>query len=166
MTPTHWIHRPLAHCEEANVVFFRGLTPHALTQGLLDQRRMPLAHGKGTDWGVLVHYMHSWDTDEYDSADYGPLCAAGGELAVFVTEPCIAKAHGPWFSYYRDGRLICGFSFETPTLPVGDEPELLLPALEAAKLIGAQAQPDGDYREERIVETIAGFLGLPELEMP
>ncbi|ROQ66989.1 hypothetical protein EDD93_1407 [Streptomyces sp. 840.1] len=47
------------------------------------------------------------------------------ELVVLVTEPCIAKAHSPAFAYYRDGRLITAFSFETLSHSVGDEPGLL-----------------------------------------
>jgi hypothetical protein len=57
---THWVHGPLPHHEETNVVFFRGTSLDALTQGLLDQRRKPLAYGKGTDWGVVMHDMLSW----------------------------------------------------------------------------------------------------------
>jgi len=173
MTPSrprpHWIHRALPHHEETNVVFFRGLSTDALTQGLLDQRRIPLAYGKGPGWSVILHDLFGWNSDDYSEADYGPLCAAGGELAVFVTEPCVAKAHGPWFSYYRDGRLITGFSFENLRDPWGEDPDLLRPSLTRARLIGPEAEPDRDDwddHEERTVEAIADFFRLPQLEMP
>ncbi|MCT9008776.1 hypothetical protein ACWGKW_17945 [Streptomyces sp. NPDC054766] len=161
----HWIHRPLPHHEETNVVFFRGTSLDALTQGLLDQRRRPLAYGKGAEWGVLMHDMFSWDSGDCGLTEYGRLCPAGSELVVFETEPCIAKAHGPSFQYLRDGRLFAGFSFETPYYRGGEEPDLLLPALTAARLI-RPADLGRDDDEERIVETITGFLSLPELEMP
>lgn len=162
---THWIHGPLPHHEEANVVFFRGISLDALTQGLLGQRRKPLAYGKGTDWGLVMHDMLSWESGDYGLAHYGQLCPAGGELVVFEIEPCLAKAHGPSFQYLRDGRLITAFSFETPYYRVGEEPDLLLPALTAANLIDP-ADLDRDDNEERTVEAITGFFSLPELEMP
>ncbi|MFF9396176.1 hypothetical protein [Streptomyces griseoluteus] len=162
---THWIHGPLPHHEEANVVFFRGISLDALTQGLLRQRRMPLAYGKGTGWGLVMHDMRSWESGDDDLAHYGKLCPASGELVVFVIEPCIAKAHGPSFQYYRNGRLITAFSFETPYYRGGEEPALLLPTLRAANLIDP-ADLDRDDNEERIVEAISGFFSLPELEMP
>ncbi|WP_327292986.1 hypothetical protein [Streptomyces sp. NBC_01198] len=91
---------------------------------------------------------------------------AGGELVVFVIEPCLAKAHGPSFQYCRDGRLIKAFSFETPYYRGGEEPDLLRPALTVANLIGPQADLDRDDNEGRIVEATTGFFSLPELEMP
>jgi hypothetical protein len=162
----HWIRGPLPHHEETNIVFFRGMSLDALTQGLLTMRRMPLAYGKGTDWGLVMHDMLSWESGDYGLAHYGQLCRAGGELVVFVTEPCAVKAHGPSFEYYRDGRLITDFSFETPSYRVGEEPDLLVPALTAANLIGPRAELDRDDDEERIAQAIATFFSLPELEMP
>ncbi|MFF7191935.1 hypothetical protein ACFZAR_43980 [Streptomyces sp. NPDC008222] len=162
---THWIHGPLPHHEETNVVFFRGMSLDGLTQRLLAVRRIPLAYGKGTDWGVMMHDMLSWESGDYDLADYQQLCLDGGELVVFVTEPCIAKAHGPSFAYHRGGRLITAFSFETPYYRVGEEPDLLLSDLTAANLIGPQADLDRDDNEERIVEAISGYFSLPELEV-
>lgn len=163
---THWIYGPLPHHEETNVVFFRGMSLDALTQGLLGLRRMPLAYGKGTDWGVMMHDMLGWNAGDYGDADYPRLCPDGGELVVFVTEPCSAKAHLPWFRYYRDGSLITGFIFENLRDRGGREPDLLLPGLTAANLVGPQAELDGGDIEERIVETITGFFSLPELAMP
>lgn len=61
---------------------------------------MPLAYGKGTHWGVMMHDMLGWNTGDYCYADYRRVCPDGGELVVFVTEPCSVKAHRPWFSYY------------------------------------------------------------------
>jgi hypothetical protein len=162
----HWIHGPLPHHEETNVVFFRGMSLDTLTRGLLAQRRMPLAYGKGTEWGLVMHDMLSWDSGDYDLAHYGQLCRAGGELVVFVTEPCIAKAHGPSFQYYREGRLITGFGFEDPSCRVGEEPDLPAPALTAAGLTGPYVEFDRADREERIVRAIEACFSLPELDMP
>ncbi|MFJ8978692.1 hypothetical protein [Streptomyces sp. NPDC102282] len=162
----HWIHGAHPHHEETNVVFFRGLTLDALVRGVLGQRRMPLAYGRGTDWGLMMHDMLSWDSGDFGLAHYGQLCPDGGELAVFVTEPCVGKAHGPWFEYYRDGSLITGFSFENLCDRVGEEPDLLLPVLMAASLVGPTADLERDDNEERTVQAITGFLSLPELEMP
>lgn len=162
----HWIRRPLPHHEETNVVFFRGMPLDALVRGLLGVERMPLAYSTGGDWGLVMHDMLSWEDGDYDPIHYGPLCPPGAELVVLVAEPCIAKAHGPEFAYYRDGRLITNFSFEAPSCTVGDEPGLLTPALTAARLAGPHAEYGGDDFEERVVETIAGFFSLPELDMP
>jgi hypothetical protein len=161
----HWIRGPLPH-HETNVVFFRGMSLDALTRGLLAQQRIPLAYGKGTDWGLIMHDMLGWNSDDYELVHYGPLCRDGGELVVFVTEPCSAKAHGPSFEYHRDGRLITTFSFEGPSYRAGEEPDLLLPALTAANLVGPHAELDTDDDEERIARAIAGFFSLPDLEMP
>ncbi|MFE5862324.1 hypothetical protein ACFQ77_17495 [Streptomyces virginiae] len=90
----------------------------------------------------------------------------GGELAVFVTEPCNAKAHGPWFAYYRGGHLRTGFSFEALGDRVGEDPDVLLPALVAAGLVGPHAQHGTEDFEERIVRAITEALSLPELELP
>ncbi|MFJ2512942.1 DUF6461 domain-containing protein [Streptomyces griseoviridis] len=162
---THWIHRPLPHHDEVNVVFFRGISLDAAVKGLLGQRRMPLAYGKGADWGLVMHDMFRWEGDDYSLVHYGQLCAAGGELVVLVIEPCIAKAHGPSFEYYRDGRLVSSFSFESPDYRGGEQPDLLLPALTAAGVIDP-TDLDRDDSEERIVDTISGFFSLPELTMP
>ncbi|WP_405705244.1 hypothetical protein [Streptomyces sp. NBC_00069] len=169
----HWIHGPLAwihgrlpHDEETNVVFFRGMSLDTLTRGLLGLHRRPLAYGKGADWGLMMHDMLSWDHGDYGDTDYGRVCPPGGELAVFITEPCSAKAHRPWFQYYRAGRLHTGFSFETLDSGVGEEPDLLLPALEAANLVGPLAQHGAEDFEERIVQAITGCLSLPELDQP
>ncbi|MFD7912217.1 hypothetical protein ACFV30_16055 [Streptomyces sp. NPDC059752] len=93
----------------------------ALVRGLLGQRRIPLAYGKGTGWGLMMHDMLSWDSGDYGLAHYRRLCPDGGELVVFVTEPCWAKAHGPWSEYYLDGSLITGFSFENLYDRVGED---------------------------------------------
>ncbi|MFE0629466.1 DUF6461 domain-containing protein [Streptomyces sp. NPDC058864] len=161
----HWIHQPLAQHEEINVVFFRGMSLDALTRKLLAARRMPLAYGKGTEWGVIMHPMLGWQTGDYDLPNYGPMCRDGGELVVIATEPCMAKAFGPDFEYYRDGRLVTFFSFETPGYRGGDEPDLLLPALAAAKLVDPDADFGSDDDEERIMRAIAGFFALPDLDM-
>ncbi|WP_200812073.1 hypothetical protein [Streptomyces sp. 3213.3] len=134
------------------------------TRGLLSARRIPLAYAKGAEgeWGLVMHDMFGWDEDDYDRPDYGPLCRDGGELAVFTTEPCMAKAHGPHFEYLRDGRFVCGFSFETLSYGVGDHPDLLSPALTAARLIGPHAEYDQEDRAERTVRAISAFFSLPD----
>ncbi|MFE2068296.1 hypothetical protein ACFXDH_39000 [Streptomyces sp. NPDC059467] len=162
---THWIRRPLPPYEEINVVFFRGMPLDTLVRGLLAGRRLPLAYGKGADWGVVLHDMLGWSSGDYDLVDYGRLCRGGGELAVFVTEPCIAKGHRPEFDYYRDGRLVTGLSFETPSHGVGERPDLLAPALTAANLAGPHAEYDEDS-DTRIAQSIAAHFDLPELDLP
>ncbi|MFI8277670.1 hypothetical protein ACIGBH_22745 [Streptomyces sp. NPDC085929] len=94
--PLAWIHGQLPHDEETNVVFFRGMSLDTLTRGLLGLHRRPLAYGKGADWGLMMHDMLSWDHGDYGDTDYGRVCPPGGELAVFITDPCSAKAHAPW----------------------------------------------------------------------
>ena len=128
-------------------------------------QRKPLAYGKGEDWGVVMHNMLSWEKGDHGPVPYGQLCRDGGELAVFVTEPCAAKAHAPSFDYYREGRLITHFSFEDPSRQMGEQPELLESALTAAQVIRADAVL-GDDDDERIVQAIAACLALPELAMP
>lgn len=169
----HWIHGPLGRLhgqlpydEETNVVFFRGMSLDTLTRGLLGLRRRPLAYGKGAEWGLVMHDMLGWDVGDTDPTDYEKVCPPGGELAVFVTEPCSAKAHGPWFAYYRGGHLCTGFSFEAPGDRVGEDPDVLLPALVAAGLVGPHAQHGTEDFEERIVRAITEALSLPELELP
>ncbi|WP_432027915.1 hypothetical protein [Streptomyces sp. 1222.5] len=161
----HWVRRPLPKHEEINVVFFRGISTDALTRGLLAERRLPIAYGIGEDWSVIMHDMLSWQSTDHDLVPYGQLCRRGGELAVFVTEPCVAKAHAPAFEYYRAGQLITHFSFEDLSRPGGGDPHLLVPALTAAKVIGSEAVI-GDDDDERTVQAIAEFLSLPELDMP
>ncbi|WP_420311318.1 hypothetical protein ACOB87_22525 [Streptomyces sp. YS-B37] len=162
----HWIHRPLPRREEINVVFFRGTPLDTLTRALLAERRFPLAYAKGTAWGVVMHDMFGWNEEEYDRPDYQRVSrAGGGELAVFVTEPCVGKGHGPEFEYYRDGRLVNGFSFEAPYFGIGAEPELLAPALTAARLMGPDADLDREDNEERQVRVISDFFDLPELDL-
>lgn len=113
-----------------------------------------------------MHDMFGWNEEEYDRPDYQRVSrASGGELAVFVTEPCIAKVHGPEFAYYRDGRLVSGIRFESPSYGFGAEPGLLAPALTAAGLIGPDAEIDLGDDEERQVRVISDFFGLPELDL-
>ncbi|MEW2129100.1 hypothetical protein [Streptomyces sp. NPDC005435] len=167
--PLGWIHgRPVGE-EETNVVFFRGISLDTLTRGLLDQHHRPRAYAKGDDWCVLTHDMPAWDcadTDDHDGAHYTALCPPGAELAVFITEPCGVKAHGPTFEYYRDTRLHTALSFESPADGVGHAPDFLLPALTEAGLTGPLSEADRHDHEERTVEAITRFLGLPELEVP
>ncbi|MFE1290267.1 hypothetical protein [Streptomyces sp. NPDC058751] len=83
-----------------------------------------------------------------------------------MTESCLVEAHGPSFRHLRDGQPITAFGFETPHYRTGEEPDLLLPALTAANLMGPGADLGRGDVEERIVEAISGFFSLPELEMP
>ncbi|MEU9400369.1 hypothetical protein [Streptomyces sp. SID4985] len=166
--PLGWIHGRWMTGEETNVVFFRGTCLDSLTRGLLGQHRRPRAYGKGDDWGVLMHDMHAWDcgaTGDYAGAHYTALCPPGAELAVFITEPCLAKAHGPWFEYYRDGRLHTALTFESLGDGTGHAPDHFLPALTEARLTGPLTEADERDHEERTVAAITRFLGLPELEV-
>ncbi|WP_424866894.1 hypothetical protein [Streptomyces sp. SAI-229] len=169
----HWIHGPLGwthgripNNEETNVVFFRGMSLDAITRGLLGMRHRPLAYGKGADWSIVMHDMPGWDDGDHSGTDYGRLCLPGSELAVFVTEPCLAKGHRPHFEYYRDGRLHTWVSFENLGHGTGEEPDFLLPALTEAHLVGPTADLDRENAEERAVEAITRFLSLPDLELP
>lgn len=91
-----------------------------------------------------------------------------------MTEPCSAKAHGPKFAYYRDGRTTLIFSFEIfRQQRAGDNPDYLSSELFAAGVIGPEAEcqewKDGvhdcyeheDVDELRLVRTIADAFGLP-----
>ncbi|WP_327351655.1 hypothetical protein [Streptomyces sp. NBC_01304] len=177
---TDWIQDSLPG-HERNVVFARGIPVDALTRGLRDQQREPLAHGEGNGWVWAVHEMLNWldedyeefDEEEFYEVDYGLLCPGDAEVVVFVTEPCSSRGHPPGFTYYRDGRAIVGFSFGNLQQRPGDNPDHLSPELLAANLIGpdsacAQAQDDGhdcfdhhydDHR--RLVRVIADRFGLP-----
>ncbi|WP_018547752.1 hypothetical protein [Streptomyces sp. LaPpAH-108] len=165
--PLGWIHGRRPGDEETNVVFFRGTSLDTLTCGLLAQHRRPRAYAKGDDWCVLMHDMHAWDsaaTGDYEGAHYAALCPPGAELAVFITEPCLAKAHGPCFEYYRDTRLHTCFSFESPTDAAGPAPDHFLPALTEAHLTDPLTETDELDHEERLVDALTRFLGLPELD--
>lgn len=113
-----------------------------------------------------MHDMRGWDAGDTDSTDHEKVCPPGGELAVFITEPCSAKAHRPWFSYYRGGHLHTAFSFDAPDDRVGEEPDMLLPVLVAAGSVGPHARHGAEDFEGRIVRAITEALSLPELELP
>ncbi|MGW2183247.1 hypothetical protein ACWCXX_35405 [Streptomyces sp. NPDC001732] len=159
---------------EVNIVFARGLPLDALVAGLRELRREPLAHGEAGGWAWAVHDMVNDEIEDYDGVDYRRICPQDAELVVFETEPCSAKAHGPNFDYFRDGRLTLGFSFEDIGQRVGENPDHLSAALLAAGLIGPAAQCgaadtdeghdcfDHHYDDEdRLVRTIADFFALP-----
>ncbi|MFF3334040.1 hypothetical protein ACFYWX_31565 [Streptomyces sp. NPDC002888] len=170
---TNWIQGSFGHHDEVNVVFARGMSLDALDKGLRDLHREPLALGEGNGWVWAVHDMLNPDIDDYDAVDYTTLCRDGGEIVVFVTEPCSVKGFPPDFEYYRDGRLILRFSFEDLEQRVGQNPDYLSPELLAANLIGPDAgcdQEDVDGHEcyvhardhhEPLVKVIADFFALP-----
>ncbi|MDK0521195.1 hypothetical protein [Streptomyces sp. ML-6] len=170
---TSWMHGSFPG-HEVNIVFSRGLSLDALTTGLRELRREPLAHGEADGWAWAVHDMLNGEIEDYDGVDYRRICTQGTELVVFVTEPCSAKAHGPAFDYYRDGRLTLGFSFEDVGQRVGENPDHLSAELLTAGLIGPEAycesaDTDDDHDcfdhhhddEDRLVRTIADAFGLP-----
>ncbi|MEV5988002.1 hypothetical protein AB0L85_23785 [Streptomyces sp. NPDC052051] len=154
---------------EVNVVLARGTDLDALTAGLRTARREPLETGESAGWVWAVH--DRLVAPDYDEMDYRPLCPPGAELVVFVTEPCSAKAHAPWFDYYRDGNLVLGFSFEDLGQRIGADPDYLSPELLDAGLIGSgatcPAEADHDCwdhhydDEERLVRTLAAYFGFP-----
>ncbi|MFD6281242.1 hypothetical protein ACFWFI_37620 [Streptomyces sp. NPDC060209] len=158
---------------EVNLVFARGKSPGALTEGLRGLLREPLECGEANGWAWAVHDMLNPEADDYDLVDYRSLCQGGGEVVVFVTEPCSAKAHGPDFSYYRDGRTVLHFSFEDVGQRVGENPDYLSAELLAANLIGPESECgwaegeghdcfDHHYDDEnRLVRAIADFFVLP-----
>jgi hypothetical protein len=157
---------------EVNLVFVRGLDAEAAAEGLGALRRQVLETGTAGGWTWAVHDTFDPDSGDYDLVDYRPLHEDGGEVVVFVVEPCSAKAHGPDFTYYRSGRCVLHFSFEDVGQRVGDNPDHLSAELLDAGLIGPDAQCDLEddedhdcfdhYRDDdRLVRAIAGAFGLP-----
>ncbi|MGW2654810.1 hypothetical protein ACWC1D_14325 [Streptomyces sp. NPDC001478] len=171
---TTWLHDTFPG-HEVNLAFARGLPAETFFEGLRAQGRPPLAHGEADGWAWAVHDMIDEEDDDYELTDYGRICPEGAEIAVFVTEPCSAKAHGPHFTYYRDGRTTLFFSFEDfRQQRVGDNPDYLSAELFAAGLIGPSAECEewrtndahdcyehADADEMRLVRTIADAFGLP-----
>lgn len=170
---TSWMHDSFPG-HEVNLVFARGLPADALTTGLREVDREPLAHGEAGGWTWAVHDMMNDEIGDYDEVDYRRVCPPGAEVVVFVTEPCSAKAHGPHFAYYRDGGTTLFFSFEDLQQRLGDNPDYLSAELLAARLIGPDAEcrayetdPGHDCfghhheDEDRLVRTIADFFALP-----
>lgn len=169
---TRWMHDTFPG-HEVNLVFARGLSLEALTAGLREMHREPLAHGEADGWAWMVHDMIT-EADGYREADYRRVCPEGAEVVVFVTEPCSAKAHGPMFMYLRDGRGTLSFSFEDVEQRVGENPDYMSAELLAAHLIGpeawcAKADTDDDHDcfdhhyddEDRLVRAIADCFSLP-----
>ncbi|MFH9571146.1 hypothetical protein [Streptomyces sp. NPDC017230] len=159
---------------EVSLVFVRGLTADAVAQGLGGLRRQVLETGVAGEWTWAMHDSFAPETNDYDTADYRPLCEGGGEAVVFMVEPCSAKAHSPDFTSYRDGRCVLHFSFEDVGQRVGDNPDHLSAELLEAGLIGPDAyceledEDDGhdcfehlDGRDDRLVSAIASAFGLP-----
>nr|WP_069172855.1 hypothetical protein [Streptomyces griseus] len=158
---------------DVNIVFARGMTTGTLAEGLRGALREPLADGEAGGWAWAVHEMFDPEADDFESVDYNSICRDGGEIVVFVTEPCSAKAHGPEFSYFRDGRTILHFSFEDVSSRVGENPDYLSAELLAARLIGpgssCEEESGGDHDcfdhytddEDRLVRTIADYFLLP-----
>ncbi|WP_406094095.1 hypothetical protein [Streptomyces sp. NBC_01013] len=170
---TDWMHESIPG-HEVNLVFSRGLSVDALTTGLRELLREPLAEGEAGGWAWAAHEMLNAEIDDYEEADYSRVCPEGTELVVLVTEPCSAKAHGPHFHYLRDGRTILFFSFEDIGQRVGENPDHMSAELLAAHLIGPGAEcllwetDDGhdcfDHHyddENRLVKAIADCFGLP-----
>ncbi|WP_326737823.1 hypothetical protein [Streptomyces sp. NBC_01022] len=170
---TTWLHDTFPG-HEVNLAFARGLPADAFFEGLREQNREPLARGEANGWAWAVHDMINEEDDDYEEVDYGRLCPRGAEVVVFVTEPCSAKAHGPHFVYYRDGRTTLFFSFEDfRQQRVGDNPDYLSAELFAAGVIGPAAEceewKDGahdcyeheDADELRLVRAIVDAFGLP-----
>ncbi len=124
---------------EVNIVFARGTPLDVLSGRLASLRREPLACGEDGGWAWAVHDMPNGEIGDDAPVDYRSVCPAGTELVVFVTEPCSAQAHGPQFTYYRDGRTVLAFSFENVASRGGDDPDHLSPELLAAGLIGPDA---------------------------
>lgn len=160
---------------EVNLVFARGLSLSALTSGLRELNREPLAEGEADGWVWAVHDMVNHELEDWENVDYRRVCPQGAEVVVFVTEPCSAKAHGPSFDYLRDGAYTLSFSFEDLSSRVGENPDYMSAELLAANLIGPESEctrwekEEGhdcyeahDFdREERIAGAIAKCFGLP-----
>ncbi|WNI23279.1 hypothetical protein [Streptomyces sp. ITFR-16] len=160
---------------EVSLVFARGLPLSALTSGLRGMNREPLAEGEAGGWVWAVHDMVNDELEDWENVDYPQVCPQGAEVVVFVTEPCSAKAHGPGFSYLRDGGWTLSFSFEDLSQRGGDNPDYLSAELLAAGLIGPgsectewETEEGHDCYEEhesdreiRIARAIAEAFALP-----
>ncbi len=171
---TSWMHDSFPG-HEVNLVLTRGQSLDALTSGLRDLKREPLAQSEADGWAWAVHDMIEEDSEDYEEADYRLLCPAGTELVVFVTEPCSAKAHGPRFHYLRSGATTLYFSFEDIEQRLGDNPDYISAELLAANLIGPDAacekwrtddshhcdDHDDDDIQLRLVKAIADAFILP-----
>ncbi|MFG2598757.1 hypothetical protein [Streptomyces sp. NPDC048462] len=168
-----WMHDSFPG-HEVNLVLARGQSLDALTAGLRELDREPLAHGEAGGWAWAVHDMVDEGSEDYAEVDYRPLCPEGTELVVFVTEPCSAKAHGPQFHYLRDGVPTLYFSFEDIGQRLGANPDYISAELLAANLIGPDAECEKwhadeshhcdeheDGARERLVKTIAEAFALP-----
>lgn len=109
---TSWIHGSFPD-HEVNVVFARGVPLDAVTRGLRDRLREPLAAGQANGWAWAVHDMHNWEAEDYDDVDYGGMCPDGAEIVVFVTEPCSAKGFLPRSSTTGTAARSCGSASKT-----------------------------------------------------
>ncbi len=143
----------------------QGTPLDALTRALLAERRFPLAYAKGTAWGWSCTTCSAGTTRTTTVPTISGCPGPAAENWPSSSRSRVAKGHGPEFEYYRDGRLVNGVDFETHHCGVGTEPELLAPALTAARLIGPEAEFDLDGREERLVRAISDFFDLPELDL-
>ncbi|MFJ5849697.1 hypothetical protein [Streptomyces sp. NPDC092903] len=165
-----WMHDSFPG-HEVNLVLARGQSLDALTSGLRELKREPLAQGAAGGWAWAVHDMIE---EDYAEADYRLLCPEGTELVVFVTEPCSAKAHGPQFHYLRGGATTLYFSFEDIGQRLGDNPDYISAELLAANLIGPDAECEEWRTDEghdcceheadrdiRLVRAIADAFALP-----
>ncbi|MGW3074325.1 MULTISPECIES: hypothetical protein [unclassified Kitasatospora] len=175
MTDYDWIHqgpidwlRERHHGEDETVlVYFRGTTPAAVADGLIAQRRPPFARGADPapgDWGVIVHPLFDHARDDYGVVDYRGLCPEGAELAVFVPNPCIGKAHGPEAYHFRDGRFSFSVSYENTLFTEEYLPEGLVSLVTAAGLDPRGECSGAQDREQRLTALICDHLGLPALD--
>lgn len=148
--------------DETVLVYFKGIAPAALAEGLSAQHRPPFAYGNAPapgDWGVIVHHMFNPARNDYEGVDYRELCPQGAELVVFVPNPSIAKGHGPHAYHYKDGQTSSCVDYEDPGYAGVYWPNKLAPLITAAGL---------DHRsetyEEQLTQLICDHLGLPALD--
>ncbi|MGX9888606.1 hypothetical protein [Streptomyces sp. NPDC002276] len=154
-----WVDDARYREDETVLVYFKGTSLAAMTEGLSSRQRPPFAYGNDTapgGWGVIVHHM--FGLDDYDEIDHRELCPPGAELMVFVPNPCVAKVHGPKAYHYKDGQTSSCIDYEAPEHAGEYWPNKMAPLITAAGL----DHRNGTY-EEQLTQLICDHLGLPAL---
>ncbi|MFG3040915.1 hypothetical protein ACGFYZ_28845 [Streptomyces sp. NPDC048330] len=148
--------------DESVLVYFRGVSLSDMVERLRARHRPPFAYGVepgAAEWGVVVHHLHNPLLGDFDGLDYRELCSAGGELMVFVPNPCVAKAHGPHAFHFKDGQAVTSFFYEDPDVTGDRWPAEIAERVRVAGLDGETS----DY-EALLTRAIGDHLGLPALD--
>lgn len=78
---------------------------------------------------------------------------------VFIPNPCIAKAHGPYAYHFEDGRISSCIDYEDPD-HIGEH----WPNEMASVITAAALDIENDNHEEQLTRLICDHLGLPALD--